>query len=148
MLAFRKLNSKNKAYVLLAVSMAWVCIYIPVFIFSMVGFSKLSIKLPIGWSKSDYPSKQSLQLENHTYNGSKYIIEPGSPFRYERSVDMALDPSTATKLCGDDVAIVVSKNMSAAVLNLITLTIPALVFCFSSTYLITKWITQNLRKNF
>lgn len=141
MLPFRKLDNQSKASVLFIISFGWLFLSIPISIFSTVGFTKLSIKIPIGWTPPIYPD-QCEKLEKMSIGKARYIIEPGFPFRYERSVDMSLDTKAPARLCGDHSTIVISSNRIAAILNWAAFILPLFILATSMFYIISVMVVE------
>ena len=113
----------RQTYILTAISLglAWVPFTIFMNILSSVGTSPLSVRLPFGWTPDTYPLK-CRQLQQLRYQGEKYIIEPGFPFKFVKSTNDALDAPTINEYCGDTP--VISSNDLALFLDILLIFAP------------------------
>lgn len=120
-------RSKRHVYILttLVISFAWIGAAFVINLLSLYGLNSLSVKLPFGWTESNYPLN-CRELENmRYYDGQKYIVEPGFLFKFSKETDDALDSLTIADYCGGTT--IISSSNFALVLDAILISAPTLV---------------------
>ena len=129
-------------------SLAWIGAAIIINVLSLYGVDFLSVAIPFGWTKDDYPLNCKELESIRDLQGQKYIVEPGFPYKFSKETDDALDISKVYEYCGGST--IISSNRLAFILNVLLIFMPltiSVILLIDSTVRIRHTSkTQVLRK--